>query len=132
MSYSARMLNNHLYSVFFAPRGRDRIYDLGIQIAQMYLSPFDKLIGIIGESGSGKSMLIKGMFPGLELTNDDGGVNMRPLPILDQDSDGGFLPRTPIIWTSASRLRLHRCMSLQMRFCMPCRKGSALLLSIST
>ena len=90
MSYSARMLNNHLYSVFFAPRGRDRIYDLGIQIAQMYLSPFDKLIGIIGESGSGKSMLIKGMFPGLELTNDDGGVNMRPLPILDQDSDGGF------------------------------------------
>lgn len=90
MSYSARMLNNHLYSVFFAPRGRDRIYDLGIQIAQMYLGPFDKLIGIIGESGSGKSMLIKGMFPGLELTNDDGGVNMRPLPILDQDSDGGF------------------------------------------
>lgn len=89
MSYSARMLNNHLYSVFFAPRGRDRIYDLGIQIAQMYLSPFDKLIGIIGESGSGKSMLIKGMFPGLELTNDDGGVNMRPLPILDQDDEGG-------------------------------------------
>ncbi len=90
MSYSDRMLNTHLYSVFFAPRGRDRIYDLGMQIAQMYLSPFDKLIGIIGESGSGKSMIIKGMFPGLELTNDDGGVNMRPLPILDQDEDGGF------------------------------------------
>lgn len=90
MSYSARMLNNHFYSVFFAPRGRDRIYDLGIQIAQMYLSPFDKLIGIIGEAGSGKSMLIKGMFPGLELTNDDGGVNTRPLPILDIDEDGGF------------------------------------------
>ena len=31
MPYSAKMLNNHLYSVFFAPRGRDRIYDLGIQ-----------------------------------------------------------------------------------------------------
>ena len=55
--------------------------DLGMQIAQQYLSPFDKLIGIIGEAGSGKSMLVKGMFPGLELTNDDEGVNVRPLPI---------------------------------------------------
>ena len=89
MSYSGRMQNNHFYSVFFAPRGRDRMYDLGIQIAQMYLSPYDKLIGIIGEAGSGKSMLIKGMFPGLELTNDDNGVNMRPLPLLDA-SDYGF------------------------------------------
>ena len=53
------MQNSHYYSVFFAPRGRDRIYDLGMHIAQMYLSPFDKLIGIIGEAGSGKSMLIK-------------------------------------------------------------------------
>lgn len=85
------MMNSHFYSVFFAPRGRDRIYDLGMHIAQMYLSPFDKLIGIIGEAGSGKSMLIKGMFPGLELTNDDGGVNTRPLPLLEVfDSDSGF------------------------------------------
>ncbi|MDO4568214.1 MAG: alanine-tRNA synthetase second additional domain-containing protein [Clostridia bacterium] len=90
MSFSGRMQNSHYYTVFFAPRGRDRIYDLGIQIAQMYLSPYDKLIGIIGESGSGKSMIIKGMFPGLELTNDDNGVNIRPLPILDQDDDEGF------------------------------------------
>lgn len=91
MPYSARMQTSHLYSVFFAPRGRDRIYDLGMQISQMYLSPYDKLIGIIGESGSGKSMLIKGMFPGLDLTNDDNGVNTRPLPLLDQDEDGhGF------------------------------------------
>ena len=133
MPYSAKMLNNHLYSVFFAPRGRDRIYDLGIQIAQMYLSPFDKLIGIIGESGSGKSMLIKGMFPGLELTNDDGGVNtaFRCRSSI-RTATAAFLPRIPIIWTSASRLRLRRCMSLQMQFCMPCRKGSALLLNIST
>ena len=61
--------------------------DLGMQIAQQYLSPFDKLIGIIGEAGSGKSMLVKGMFPGLELTNDDEGVNVRPLPILHLDTD---------------------------------------------
>ena len=80
MSYSARMQRSHLYSVYFAPRGLARMADLGMQIAQQYLSPFDKLIGIIGEAGSGKSMLVKGMFPGLELTNDDEGVNVRPLP----------------------------------------------------
>ncbi|MCH5278819.1 MAG: alanine-tRNA synthetase second additional domain-containing protein [Christensenellaceae bacterium] len=94
MSFSGRMQNSHFYSVFFAPRGRDRIYDLGMQLAQMYLSPYDKLIGIIGESGSGKSMLIKGMFPGLELTNDDNGVNTRPLPILDQEDYGFFTAHT--------------------------------------
>ncbi len=90
MPYSYRMQKNHFYSSFFAPRGRNRIYDLGIQIAQLFLSPFDKLVGIIGEAGSGKSALIKGMFPGLELTNDDDGVNIRPLPLLEQDSQTGF------------------------------------------
>ena len=94
MPYSGRMQQNHFYSVFFAPRGRDRMYDLGMQIAQMYLSPYDKLIGIIGEAGSGKSMLIKGMFPGLELTNDDNGVNVRPLPILDEEQGGFFTAHT--------------------------------------
>ncbi len=94
MPYSGRMQQSHYYSVFFAPRGRDRMYDLGMQIAQMYLSPYDKLIGIIGEAGSGKSMLIKGMFPGLELTNDDDGVNVRPLPILDLDDHGFFTAHT--------------------------------------
>ena len=94
MSYSGRMQQSHSYSVFFAPRGRDRMYDLGMQIAQLYLSPYDQLIGIIGEAGSGKSMLIKGMFPGLELTNDDDGVNMRPLPLLDQSKGGFFTAHT--------------------------------------
>jgi hypothetical protein len=94
MPYSGKMQQNHYYSVFFAPRGRDRMYDLGMQIAQMYLSPYDKLIGIIGEAGSGKSMLIKGMFPGLELTNDDNGVNMRPLPILEIDDYGFYQAHT--------------------------------------
>ena len=67
--------SSHIYSTYFAPRGRSRIYTLGMQIAQLYLSPFDQIIGFIGEAGSGKSVLIKGMFPGIELTNDDDGVN---------------------------------------------------------
>ncbi len=81
--------SNHILSSYFAPRGHARMYSLGMQLAQLYLSPYDKLIGIIGEAGSGKSALIRGMFPGLELTNDDNGVYIRPLPLLEQDS-GGF------------------------------------------
>ena len=77
----------HLYSVFFAPRGNTRMYALGRQIAQQYLQPEDQLIGIIGDAGSGKSVVVKGMFPGLELTNDDEGVNIRPLPIMDMIDD---------------------------------------------
>ena len=84
---------SHRISSYYAPRGHQRMYDLGIQLAQLYLSPFDKLIGIVGEAGSGKSALIRGMFPGLELTNDDDGVYVRPLPLLDQDS-GFFSPHT--------------------------------------
>jgi hypothetical protein len=70
--------------------------DLGTQIAQQYLSPFDKLIGFVGSPGSGKSMMIKGMFPGLELVNDDDGVNVRPLPLLDavMDDTGFYRPHT--------------------------------------
>lgn len=75
----------HIISSYFAPRGNKRMHLLGMQLAQLYLSPFDKLIGIIGEAGSGKSALIRGMFPGIELTNDDDGVYVRPLPLLDQD-----------------------------------------------
>lgn len=84
---------SHILSSYFAPRGHNRMYALGMQLAQLYLSPFDKLIGIIGEAGSGKSALLRGMFPGLELTNDDDGVYVRPLPLLEQDS-GFFTPHT--------------------------------------
>jgi len=94
MPYSARMQKGHLYSMFFAPRGNERMADVGMQIAQQYLSPFDKIIGLVGQSGSGKSMLIKGMFPGLELTNDDEGVNVRPLPLLNVDDTGFYTPHT--------------------------------------
>ena len=86
---------SHILSSYFAPRGHDRMYALGMQLAQLYLSPFDQLIGIIGEAGSGKSALIRGMFPGLELTNDDDGVYIRPLPLLEQEmSRGFFAPHT--------------------------------------
>ena len=80
----------HLLSSYYAPRGAHRMQDLGQQIAQIYLNPNDKLIGIVGEAGSGKSALIRGMFPGLELTNDDNGVYVRPLPILEQDKGFAF------------------------------------------
>lgn len=84
---------NLILSSYFAPRGHHRMYALGMQLAQLYLSPFDKLIGVIGEAGSGKSALLRGMFPGLELTNDDDGVYVRPLPLLEQDN-GYFSPHT--------------------------------------
>ena len=92
-----RMQQSLILASFFAPRGQKRIYDLGMQIAQLYLTPFDKLIGIIGDAGSGKSALVKGMFPGLELTNDDDGVNVRPLPLLDvgEQRMSGFNFYTP-------------------------------------
>ena len=80
----------HIMSSYYAPRGAHRMYALGQQIAQLYLNPSDKLIGIIGEAGSGKSALIRGMFPGLELTNDDNGVYIRPLPILEQERSFAF------------------------------------------
>ncbi len=77
--------DRHILSSYYAPRGESRMYNLGRQIAHQYLDPKDKLIGIIGDAGSGKSSLIRGMFPGLELTNDDHGVYIRPLPLLEQD-----------------------------------------------
>jgi len=86
---------SHIISRYSAPRGHSRMYALGMQLVQLYLSPFDKLIGIIGEAGSGKSALIRGMFPGLELTNDDNGVYVRPLPLLEQDQGFSlFSPHT--------------------------------------
>ncbi len=71
----------HLYSVYFAPRGRDRLLRLGEQISLRHLSYLDKLIGIVGDSGSGKSSIISGMFPGLELANHDDGLN--PMRIME-------------------------------------------------
>lgn len=83
-----------MYASYFAPRGRNRMYILGQQISERYLSPLDRLIGIVGDAGAGKSSLIKGMFPGLELTNDDDGVNVRPLPLLKNIDKNFFSSHT--------------------------------------
>lgn len=64
---------------YFAPRGKERLMFLGEQISHRHLSFNDKLIGIIGDAGAGKSSLIKGMFPGLQLSNDDDIVNPRKI-----------------------------------------------------
>ncbi len=83
-----------MYAVYFAPRGKNRLIHLGHQLGQRHLNPMDRLIGVIGDAGAGKSLLIKGIFPGLELTNDDTGINVRPLPILDQAENGRFTAHT--------------------------------------
>lgn len=88
------MNSSFAQAIYFAPRGKQRLMDLGSQISQKYLSPTDNLIGLIGDSGAGKSLLIRGMFPGLALTNDDNGINIRPLPILDQAHDKDFNSHT--------------------------------------
>jgi hypothetical protein len=82
------------YALYYAPRGRRRLLMLGESIAQRYLSPTDQLVGIIGEAGTGKSSIVRGMFPGLELTNDDEGVNIRPLPLIRMYRDGKFSAQT--------------------------------------
>ena len=75
---------------YFAPRGRKRILELGAHLAHRYLSAGDSLVGVIGDAGAGKSVLIQGMFPGLELTNDDEGINVRPLPLLHHYETSSF------------------------------------------
>ena len=72
-----------MYAAYYAPRGRNRLYYLGKELANRHLFPTDLVIGIIGAAGAGKSTLIRGLFPGLELTNDDEGINVRPTPLFD-------------------------------------------------
>lgn len=74
------LLQEYMVSAqYFAPRGRERLMFLGEQIAHKHLHYNDRLIGIVGDAGSGKSCLINGMFPGLELSNDDDIVNPRKI-----------------------------------------------------
>jgi tRNA A37 threonylcarbamoyladenosine biosynthesis protein TsaE len=88
------MHDSLMCAVYFAPRGKERLLNLGHQIAQRYLSPSDRLIGLIGDSGAGKSLLINGMFPGLELSNDDEGINVRPLPLIKSCESDCFRSHT--------------------------------------
>ena len=83
-----------IYAAYYAPRGRQRLYLLAGQLAQHYLLPEDLLIAVIGAEGAGKSTLIKGLFPGLELTNDDDGVNVRSAPLHAFSPDDYFSGHT--------------------------------------
>ncbi len=91
---ATQLSENLIYATYYAPRGRQRLYMLGAELARRYLYPSDLLIGIIGAEGSGKSTLIRGLFPGLELTNDDDGVNVRPAHLWSFSTDDYFAPHT--------------------------------------
>lgn len=87
--------NKNLIEVrYHAPRGKKRLYSLASSLSQEYVRPSDFLIGVIGMEGSGKSALIRGLFPGLELTNDDEGINNRTSPIFDFDENSFFSGHT--------------------------------------
>ena len=75
---------------YFAPRGKPRLLMLGNLLGQRYLTTYDKLIGIIGEPGIGKSSVIRGMFPGLELSNDDERVNNRSASLVNVVQENRF------------------------------------------
>lgn len=85
---------NLVRAIYHAPRGRTRLYMLAAELSQKYLNPTDLLVGIIGAEGSGKSTLIKGLFPGLELTNDDDGINKPTSPVFDFDPTDFFSGHT--------------------------------------
>jgi tRNA A37 threonylcarbamoyladenosine biosynthesis protein TsaE len=78
------------HAQYYAPRGKKRLMMLGSNISQRYLSAEDKIVGLVGDAGAGKSVLIQGMFPGLELTNDDDGINIRPLPLMHDVENNHF------------------------------------------
>ena len=86
--------DNLACATYYAPRGRRRMYTLASVLSMRYLYPTDLLIGVIGGEGSGKSTLIKGLFPGLELTNDDEGVNVSPTPIFQFSEEDLFSAHT--------------------------------------
>ncbi|MBD3241507.1 MAG: alanine-tRNA synthetase second additional domain-containing protein [Chitinivibrionales bacterium] len=83
-----------IYATYYAPRGRRRLFRLGSDLSQRYLKPDDLLIGVLGAEGAGKSTLIMGLFPGLQLTNDDDGVNVTPAPLYDFSPDDHFSAHT--------------------------------------
>ena len=91
---NAPIKENLRMALYYAPRGRMRLYALAAELSQRFLYPTDLLVGIIGAEGAGKSTLIRGLFPGLELTNDDDGINKRSAPIFDFDAGNPFSGHT--------------------------------------
>jgi GTPase SAR1 family protein len=96
MRYSSNTTHREtlVYATYYAPHGRVRLYHVAHELSEKYLSPTDLLIGIIGAEGSGKSTLIKGLFPGLELTNDDDGINVQPTPLYHFSPEDPFSGHT--------------------------------------
>lgn len=89
------VLSEYLSSAnYMAPFGRRRLYDLGKELSQRYLHATDLLIGVIGAEGAGKSTLIRGLFPGLELTNDDEGLNSKGAPLFSFSEDDFYASHT--------------------------------------
>ena len=87
--------NKNLVEVrYHAPRGQRRLYSLAADLSREYLFPSDVLVGVIGLEGAGKSTLIRGLFPGLELTNDDEGINHNTSPLFDFDEHDFFSGHT--------------------------------------
>ena len=68
--------------------------ELGMKITQMYLNPFDRIIGIIGAKDSGKSWLIKGMFPGIQTVEEDDEFEVLNMPLLNSEEVGFYTPKT--------------------------------------
>ena len=72
--------SSHIYSTYFAPRGRSRIYTLGMQIAQYY--HFHGL-----DRHQTDAVIIASVVPPVMYTL----VNaIRPLPLLEQEYETGF------------------------------------------
>ena len=87
--------NEYLSSAtYIAPFGRRRMYELAKKLSLRYLYSTDLLIGIIGAEGAGKSTLIRGLFPGLELTNEDDGINNPATPLFDFSENDFFSGHT--------------------------------------
>ena len=93
----------NLYNFFFAPRGNKRMMELGMKITQMYLNPFDRIIGIIGAKDSGKSWLIKGMFPGIQTVESDDEFDILNMPLLNSEEVGFYTPKTFHVDVRAAR-----------------------------
>jgi GTPase SAR1 family protein len=83
-----------IYATYYAPRGRQRLYMLGNELSYRYLYANDLIVGVIGGPGSGKSTLVRGLFPGLELTNDDEGTNVRQSLLYSFNPEDFFAPHT--------------------------------------
>lgn len=111
----------NLYNFFFAPRGNRRVMELGMKITQMYLNPFDRIIGIIGAKDSGKSMLIKGMFPGIQTVESDDEYDILDMPLLNSEDVGFYTPRISCTFLQypymmAVSFRCHRRISSRILF----------------